>query len=131
MVCIGRGPRDVELPIVHAEVNEIDIRYNGNNLSQSIYFQWHPWFNHFTLLIEIPIYYSYFRGTFRYSNCYPDAISMISSGNVNIKCLITHRFSIEDSQNAFETAKNFSKSSDNPTNAIKVMIKCGKSWIDQ
>ena len=47
MVCVGRGPRDVELPIVHAAVNEIDIRYNGNNLSQSIYFQWN---NHFTLL---------------------------------------------------------------------------------
>ena len=56
---------------------------------------------------------------------------MISSGNVDIKSLITHRFSIEDSHNAFDTAKNFSKSSENPTNAIKVMIKCDKSWIDQ
>ena len=26
MVCVGRGPREVKLPIVHAAVNEIDIR---------------------------------------------------------------------------------------------------------
>ena len=27
MVCVGRGPREVTLPLVHAAVNEIDIRY--------------------------------------------------------------------------------------------------------
>ena len=68
-----------------------------------------------------------FRGTFRYSNCYPDAISMISCKNIDISCLITHRFTLKDSQIAFETAKNFSKSSENPTNAIKVIIKCNDS----
>ena len=25
---VGRGPREVKLPIVHAAVNEIDIRYD-------------------------------------------------------------------------------------------------------
>jgi len=58
------------------------------------------------------------RGIFRYANCYPDAIQMVASGRVNVKPLITHRFKLEETLAAFETAKT------GAGNAIKVMIKC-------
>lgn len=59
-------------------------------------------------------------GVFRYVNCYPAAISMISSGKVNVKPLITHRFHITDSLDAFEASRTARDG------AIKVMIKCQK-----
>jgi len=58
------------------------------------------------------------RGIFRYANCYPAAIEMVSSGRVNVKPLITHRFKLEETLAAFETAKT------GAGGAIKVMIKC-------
>lgn len=60
------------------------------------------------------------RGIFRYANCYPKAISMVASGAVNVKPLITHRFQLEESVEAFKTAKT------GAGGAIKVMIKCKK-----
>jgi L-iditol 2-dehydrogenase len=60
------------------------------------------------------------RGVFRYANCYPTALSMIASGQINVKPLVTHRFALEDSLKAFETAKDVNSKS------IKVMIKCVK-----
>lgn len=51
---------------------------------------------------------------------YPAALSMIASGQVNVKPLVTHRFALEDSLKAFETAKDINSKS------IKVMIKCVK-----
>lgn len=58
------------------------------------------------------------RGIFRYANCYPKAIEMVASGRVDVKPLITHRFQLEQTLEAFETAKT------GAGNAIKVMIKC-------
>lgn len=58
------------------------------------------------------------RGIFRYANCYPTAISMVASGLVDVKPLITHRFELKDTLEAFETAKT------GAGGAIKVMIKC-------
>ena len=58
------------------------------------------------------------RGIFRYANCYPKAIEMVASGRVDVKPLITHRFQLEETLQAFETAKT------GAGNAIKVMIKC-------
>jgi len=58
------------------------------------------------------------RGIFRYANCYPTAIAMVASGKVDVKPLITHRFKLEETLKAFETAKT------GAGGAIKVMIKC-------
>ncbi|XP_014782983.1 sorbitol dehydrogenase [Octopus bimaculoides] len=59
------------------------------------------------------------RGIFRYANCYPIALSMIASGQVNVKPLITHRYKLEESQKAFEHARTMKDG------AVKIMIKCG------
>jgi len=64
------------------------------------------------------------RGIFRYANCYPIALSMIASGQINVKPLVTHRFALEDSLKAFETAKDINSKS------IKVMIKCVKGEMN-
>lgn len=42
-------------------------------------------------------------GSFRYANTYPEALDLLSSGKLpSIEKLITHRFSLEDSVDAFE-----------------------------
>lgn len=58
------------------------------------------------------------RGIFRYVNCYPTALAMIASGKVDVKPLITHRFKLEESLEAFDTTKR--------GEGIKVMIRCAK-----
>ena len=58
------------------------------------------------------------RGIFRYANCYPAAISMVASGKINVKPLVTHRYDLKDAIKAFETAR------DGTDGAIKVMLKC-------
>lgn len=55
------------------------------------------------------------RGIFRYANCYGTALAMLSSGLVDVKPLVTHRFTISEVHEAFHTAKDGT--------AIKVMIK--------
>jgi len=58
------------------------------------------------------------RGVFRYANCYPVALAMVASGTIDVKPLVTHRFKLEETLKAFETAKT------GADHAIKVMIKC-------
>ena len=60
------------------------------------------------------------RGIARYANCYPTALEMVASGNVNVSPLITHTYKLEESLQAFERAKT------REGNAIKVIIRCGK-----
>jgi len=46
------------------------------------------------------------KGSFRYgAGDYPMAISLVSSGKIDVKPLITHRFPFEDAEAAFETAR--------------------------
>uniref|UniRef100_A0A146L8Y1 Sorbitol dehydrogenase n=2 Tax=Lygus hesperus TaxID=30085 RepID=A0A146L8Y1_LYGHE len=60
------------------------------------------------------------RGVFRYCNDYPLALAMVASGKVNVKQLITHRFELEETLKAFETAKT------GAGNPVKIMIRCNK-----
>ncbi|CAE1312843.1 SORD [Acanthosepion pharaonis] len=60
------------------------------------------------------------KGTFRYANCYPTALSMIATGQVNAKPLITHRYNLEDSLKAFEHARTMRDG------AVKIMIHCAQ-----
>ena len=62
------------------------------------------------------------RGIFRYANCYPTAIELVRRGVIDVRPLITHRFPLEQSVEAFETART------GAGGAVKVMIKC---WPEQ
>ncbi|XP_019877682.2 sorbitol dehydrogenase-like [Aethina tumida] len=62
------------------------------------------------------------RGVIRYNNDYPTAIEMVKTGKVNVKPLITHHFTIEDSVKAFETAKT------GAGNAVKILIHANPNW---
>ncbi|KAN0115454.1 sorbitol dehydrogenase [Hyaloscypha variabilis] len=56
------------------------------------------------------------RLQYRYANTWPRAIRLVSSGLVDVSSLVTHRFFIDESMEAFKTA------SDAKARAIKVMI---------
>ncbi|XP_071954926.1 sorbitol dehydrogenase-like [Antedon mediterranea] len=58
------------------------------------------------------------KGVFRYANSYPKALSLLTSGKIDVKSLISHRFALTQSQQAFETAVN------RESKAIKVIITC-------
>lgn len=53
---------------------------------------------------------------------YPTAIDMVSTGKISVKPLITHHFKIEDTQKAFDTAKN------QIGNPIKILIHANPEW---
>lgn len=74
--------------------------------------------------VKIPIAEASIRevdilGSFRYANTYPLCLSLISTGKVNVKPLITHRFGFneQDVLDGFTTAKNAETNG-----AIKVMF---------
>ncbi|CED84470.1 l-arabinitol 4-dehydrogenase [Phaffia rhodozyma] len=60
---------------------------------------------------EIDVKYQY-----RYCNQYPKAIRLVSSGLINLKSLVTHRFKLENAVEAFHTAADIS------SGAIKCQI---------
>jgi len=59
------------------------------------------------------------RGCFRYRNCYPPALELIASGRLDVKPLITHRFTLDQAVEAFETA--------NSKVGVKIMIKVAEN----
>ncbi|KAK9881030.1 hypothetical protein WA026_014372 [Henosepilachna vigintioctopunctata] len=63
------------------------------------------------------------RGCFRYHNTYPTAIELVSSGKINVKPLVTHKFKIEDTQKAFDTAVS------GEGNPIKIVIYPNRSNV--
>lgn len=54
---------------------------------------------------------------FRYRNLYPTAIAAIASGSINVKQIVTHEFSLEDSNLAFDTVVKDAR------NVVKGIIK--------
>jgi L-iditol 2-dehydrogenase len=62
------------------------------------------------------------RGVFRYNNDYPIAIELVKTGKVNVKPLVTHHYTIEDTLKAFNTAKT------GEGNPIKVLIHANPDW---
>ncbi|KAL0821323.1 hypothetical protein ABMA28_005916 [Loxostege sticticalis] len=54
------------------------------------------------------------RGIFRYVNEYPIALSMVAGGQIDVKPLVTHHFSMEETLQAYEVARQGA--------GIKVMI---------
>ncbi|KAL1117557.1 hypothetical protein AAG570_003872 [Ranatra chinensis] len=65
------------------------------------------------------------RGVFRYANDYPLALEMVASKRVDLSPLLTHKFDIEETQLAFQTAMNPDERS------IKVMIYCNRQNNEQ
>jgi len=44
-------------------------------------------------------------GSFRYHDTYPAALELVASGQINVKPLVTHHFTLKEVQSAFETAE--------------------------
>jgi len=59
-------------------------------------------------------------GVFRYHDTYPTALELVASKKVDVKPLVTHHFSFEECQKAFETAEV------GKDGAIKVTIQVTK-----
>lgn len=56
------------------------------------------------------------RFQYRYRDTYPKAISLVSAGLIDLKPLVTHRFALEEGEQAFKIA------SDPSARAVKVQI---------
>jgi L-iditol 2-dehydrogenase len=64
-------------------------------------------------------------GVFRYANCYPPAIALFASGQLDgvAEALVTHRVKLEDGERAFRLAANAAKAGEDEGRVpVKVMI---------
>ena len=64
-------------------------------------------------------------GVFRYANCYPAAIALFASGQLDgvAEALVTHRVMLEDGEKAFRLAANAAKEGEDEGRvAVKVVI---------
>jgi L-iditol 2-dehydrogenase len=62
-------------------------------------------------------------GSFRYARTYPAALALLSSGKLrNVEKLITHRFPLEDTAQAFDVLAR--GEDDHGMMVIKIMIAC-------
>ncbi len=57
------------------------------------------------------------RGLFRYANCYPAALALVASGQVDLDVLVTQRYKFGDTQDALEFANR------DKTSSVKVMLE--------
>lgn len=57
------------------------------------------------------------KSVFRYRNIYPKAIAAVASGAIDVKKIVTHRFELDNIQEAFDEAVN------NKTDLVKAVIK--------
>jgi len=63
-------------------------------------------------------------GSFRYCDTYPDALALLASGELeNVEKLVTHRFKLQDTKQAFEIMQK--GVDDNGDIVIKVMVGTG------
>ncbi|VDM58439.1 unnamed protein product [Angiostrongylus costaricensis] len=58
------------------------------------------------------------RGVFRYANCYPSAINLVSSGRIDLSGLTRAHYTLENTQEAFHRALK--------ADVVKVFISCQK-----
>uniref|UniRef100_A0ABD2WYM7 Alcohol dehydrogenase n=1 Tax=Trichogramma kaykai TaxID=54128 RepID=A0ABD2WYM7_9HYME len=58
------------------------------------------------------------KSVFRYANDYSDALNILSKTDLDVKSMITHRFKLHETIQAFEEAKSRNN------NTVKVMIYC-------
>jgi L-iditol 2-dehydrogenase len=56
------------------------------------------------------------RGQFRYANRYPTAIALTASGRVDVQSLVTHRFGLNQAEEALRFAD------ERKSEALKVMV---------
>jgi len=65
------------------------------------------------VLIEVPVVQNrelQVFGVFRYANTYPTALAMIASGAVDVNTVITHRFTLEQTEDAITLARRVPES---------------------
>ncbi|XP_003747379.1 sorbitol dehydrogenase [Galendromus occidentalis] len=58
------------------------------------------------------------QGIFCYANCYPTAISLLGSGRIDLKPMITHRYPLEKVKDAFDHAIS------GRDGAVKIVLNC-------
>ncbi|XP_067664634.1 sorbitol dehydrogenase-like [Haliotis asinina] len=58
-------------------------------------------------------------GMTTFANSYPAALAMVTSGHVDVKQLITHRYKLEESLDAFEAARR--------REGVKIIINCQRT----
>lgn len=139
-VFVGMGAPEVQIPLIHALIREIDLRgvfRYANEYVLRVPFCTSPM--HFTCFCPYTISsYSYASGrAFTYTRIfhslpvqihtsilffwfcsYADALDLVASGKINVKPLITHNFKLEETVKAFDTSKS------GQDGVIKVMIHC-------
>ncbi|KAI8494541.1 hypothetical protein Bbelb_277670 [Branchiostoma belcheri] len=113
MVQVGLGADMITIPLVDAALREVDIRgtFAYPNCSSTSR-------GRFDQVEDVSAQGS---GLFGPSPIYPTALSMVASGQVNVKPLVTHRYSLEQALEAFEVVKR--------GEGIKVMVKCDKTIV--
>lgn len=58
------------------------------------------------------------KGVMGYANCYPTALALIATGQIDVKPLITHTYSLEEVMKALRTAIT--------GEGVKVIVKCAR-----